>query len=386
MKFLKYFLVIFLMASFSCQKDSKQDYVVSLNSNKLHNGMRSYLKVLDEKGQEKVIDTAIAMNNEITFKGSVTNPEIVFLDINGFNGSLMFFLENHDISIEMDTLNLALSKVQGSPLNEELTAFNQQIFEFREEMRPLTVEFREAFRNSDSLRMGEIRDSLNILGQKSIHFPINYAKEHPSSYLSLYIVESQIGRSAQVGYLEVKEAYEQLDSSLKSLPMAKKAEKKLEVERLKFEREKITAIGAKAPDFSALTPGGKELALSEVYSKSKYTIIDFWAAWCGPCRRENPNLVRVYNKYQSKGLDIIGVSLDGQRGQKDPKAAWIKAIEDDKLSWNHVSNLQYFGPIAQKYNVNAIPAMFIVDQNGVIVAKNLRGRALETKMEELLGS
>ena len=119
--------------------------------------------------------------------------------------------------------------------------------------------------------------------------------------------------------------------------------------------------------------------------KGKVTIIDFWAAWCGPCRRENPNVVRIYNKYHDQGLEIIGVSLDGTRNQKDPKNAWLNAIKKDELTWTHVSNLQYFqDPVAQLYNINAIPATFILDEKGKIVAKNLRGRALELKVQELL--
>jgi thiol-disulfide isomerase/thioredoxin len=110
----------------------------------------------------------------------------------------------------------------------------------------------------------------------------------------------------------------------------------------------------------------------------KVTIVDFWAAWCKPCRAENPNVVQVYNKYHDKGLNILGVSLD--RRAED----WTKAIEEDGLVWNHVSNIKYFDEIAELYNVRAIPATFILDENGVIIAKDLRGPALENKISELL--
>ena len=119
------------------------------------------------------------------------------------------------------------------------------------------------------------------------------------------------------------------------------------------------------------------MALADVLGK--VTLIDFWAAWCKPCRAENPNVVSVYNKYHDKGLNIIGVSLDRTAD------AWKKAIEDDGLRWNHVSHVAYFNdPIAKLYNVNAIPAAFLLDENGVIIAKNLRGPALEEKVAELL--
>ena len=146
--------------------------------------------------------------------------------------------------------------------------------------------------------------------------------------------------------------------------------------KTKLDNGAKTSIGSKAPNFSAPSPSGEEIALNEVLGKA--TILDFWAAWCKPCRAENPNVVRVYNQYKDKGLSILGVSLD--RRAED----WKKAIQDDGLEWHHVSNVQYFDEIAALYNVTAIPATFILDENGVIVAKNLRGPALEAKISEML--
>jgi len=142
---------------------------------------------------------------------------------------------------------------------------------------------------------------------------------------------------------------------------------------------KRAEIGEMAPEFSAATPNGETLALSEVLGK--YTIIDFWASWCRPCRRENPNVVKVYEKYHDKGLNIISVSLD-KPGQKD---RWLQAIQDDRMDWFHVSNLQFWqDPIAQEYNVRSIPATFLLDADGRIIDKNLRGPALEQRISELL--
>ena len=119
-------------------------------------------------------------------------------------------------------------------------------------------------------------------------------------------------------------------------------------------------------------------AHSDVIDADQPVLVDFWAAWCRPCRAENPNIVRVYNKYKDKGFKVLGVSLD--RNAED----WKQAIADDNLDWQHVSNVRYFDEIAELYNVSAIPASFILDENGVIVAKNLRGDALEEKVAELL--
>jgi peroxiredoxin len=139
------------------------------------------------------------------------------------------------------------------------------------------------------------------------------------------------------------------------------------------------AVGQKAPDFTLNDAEGKPVAL---YSKigSKLLLIDFWAAWCRPCRQENPNVVKVYGEFHKKGFDVVGVSLDHE------KDAWIKAISDDKLTWTHLSDLQFWNNAAAKlYAVNSIPANFLLDETGKIIGKNLRGKDLYDKVNEVLG-
>jgi len=142
-----------------------------------------------------------------------------------------------------------------------------------------------------------------------------------------------------------------------------------------------TNIGDYAPIFSGNTPDGNKLSLGDI--KGEVIILDFWASWCGPCRRENPNVVKMYNKYHDKGLEIVGISLDkaGQEGR------WTQAIAQDKLTWKHLSNLKgWQEPIAQLYGVRSIPATYILDGDGKIIAKNLRGQALENKVAEILNN
>jgi peroxiredoxin len=138
-----------------------------------------------------------------------------------------------------------------------------------------------------------------------------------------------------------------------------------------------TAIGQPAPEIELETPEGKELALSSL--KGKVVLIDFWASWCGPCRKEMPNVVKAYAKFKNKGFEIFGVSLD------QDKARWIEAIQKDGITWPQVSDLkQWQSSVVRQYNIQGIPYTVLLDREGNILAKNLRGEELEKKLTEVL--
>ena len=235
--------------------------------------------------------------------------------------------------------------------------------------KTMNDDFRKASLAKDTATVEALRAEYLELQERAKDFELDFVKAHPDALISALILEKIIASKA-LPFDEVQSLYKALSPEVKNSKPGKRMEKELE-------KAKTTAIGTTAPEFSGPTPNGEQLALNDV--KGKLTLIDFWAAWCKPCRMENPNIVSVYEKYKDKGLNVVGVSLDRK------KEDWIKAIESDGLSWNHVSHLQYFNdPIAQMYQVNAIPAAFLLDENGVIVAKNLRGPALEQKVAELL--
>jgi peroxiredoxin len=214
------------------------------------------------------------------------------------------------------------------------------------------------------------------LQEKYQGFELEFIKNNPDALISALLLDRAMA-TRTLDSSELQSLFDALTPEIKNSRPGKRVLEGLEALKKSEENEKNTTIGAKAPNFSGPNPNGENIALNDMLGKA--TLVDFWAAWCRPCRAENPNIVAVYKKYHDKGLNVVGVSLD------KTAEAWKKAIADDGLEWNHISNIAYFNdPIAKMYNVNAIPAAFLLDENGVIVAKNLRGPALEQKVAELL--
>jgi len=374
-------LVVLLVAFVGCKQEPRTDFVINGIAQDVYNGSRVYLKDVSNLGREVYTDTAIVMDGKFILKGSVNEPKVRFLEIQGVPGEFLFMLENSEIEIEINKQLMLESKATGSKTHNDLVAYQDGIKELQEENRNLINTFMKYRKEQDTARLDSMKVLLEDHGQRFLKFPAKYVKDNNDSYFSLNLIGLEANKK-KFDIEDFLDAYDNLTPSLKNTPMGGKVKRKLDSINTEYQKTAHLQVGKIAPSFEAPKPDGTIVSLEEL--KGKVTIIDFWAAWCGPCRRENPNIVKIYNEYHDKGLEIIGVSLDGNSRQSNPKKAWLDAIEKDKLAWTQVSHLKYFNdPVARLYDVNAIPATYILDKDGKIVAKNLRGRQLESKIQQL---
>ncbi|MDO1500462.1 TlpA disulfide reductase family protein [Winogradskyella maritima] len=383
MKSYLFVLITGLLLASCTEKEPRTDYVINGNAKDVYNGIRVYMSKVGPNGRPVMVDTAIVMNEKFKFTGALSHPELYYLNVASVNGRIPVMLENAEMTFELDKSNILESILLGSEAHSEMLEFNSTIQEHKEKLIQAQKNYSDAQFVRDSVNMEKDKEVIEKLNKRIQDYPFEFIDDHQDSFSTVQILEMQL-RSRDFDLNRIAKAFNNLDPSIKNSEPGLSVKNKIDGLRQLIEKEKATQIGAIAPKFSAPQPDGTTLALDEVLKKGEITIIDFWAAWCGPCRRENPNVVRIYEKFHDKGLEIIGVGLDGRRGQQNPKEAWEKAIKDDGLTWHQVSNLKYFDQIAKDYNVNAIPAMFILDKEGKIIAKNLRGIQLENKVAELL--
>ncbi len=338
----------------------------------IENGTQVFLKAIGENNQPVAIDTTTIENGKFLFTGSHDSPEMHYIFVDKLKGYTAVILENGTINYDGQKDSLNLAKLSGTPQNEYFTNY----LEASQAISKKALSIQEDMLSADPATKDALRDEMNELQDEYRNFGNTFIKDNPNALISVLLLGNTIA-SRQSSVEEIQSLYDNFSPEMKKTKAAEKVLKEFDKFKEREEKSKSTAVGAKAPEFAAPGPDGKDIALNDVLGK--VTLVDFWAAWCKPCRAENPNVLAAYKKYHDKGLNIIGVSLDRKA------EAWKKAIKDDGLDWNHVSHVKYFqDPVAKLYNIDAIPAAFLLDENGVIIAKNLRGQALHDKISELL--
>lgn len=324
----------------------------------------------DTNNQPRPYDTVVSKEGEFSFKITVDVPTLNFIMVEGQAGNFPFISEKGELQMSIETQNLTNSKVVGTLSNDDLIAFKEKSNEFGVGLNSLTTQINEARQFNDNLLVEELQKQYLQLQEEIKAYEVSLVKEKTNSYLAALMLDRMLNTKTIVP-LQAKPIFSNYTSRIKNTTLGRAIEDKLNAP------VSPTSIGNQAPNFTAPSPDGTLIELSQ--QLGKITILDFWASWCRPCRVENPNLVRTYNKLKNKGLHVVSVSLDRD------KKRWIQAIQDDGLNWDHVSNLQYWrDPVAQLYKVSSIPATFILDENGVIIAKNLRGPELEATLSRLL--
>ncbi|THD67878.1 AhpC/TSA family protein [Robertkochia marina] len=364
-----FFICSFAMLLASCSETPKNSYTLNIQAEGIADSTKVFIQKINPETQGEFVDTLQIMNGKAEGTGIAEQPMLHVLYVENIRGGFPFVLEEGNIEVIAYKDSLGQSVVEGTPTNEEIKTFKKSSMVLSKKYMDIRDQLQEASKTGDTVTMNVMRETYAELQEDAMNLEYEFVKDHPASYFSPILMNNMLRSKSQPAD-SLSSLYNSLDEDVKASEYGKFIGKSLEA------LNKVK-VGATAPSFSAATPEGAEMSLKEALGK--VTIIDFWAAWCKPCRIENPNMVKLYEQYHDKGLNVIGVSLD----QK--KEAWVKAIEEDQLPWYQVSTLQGGNdPIAREYQVNSIPATFVLDENGVIIAKGLRGEALYEKIAELL--
>ena len=320
-----------------------------------------------EDGEWINIDSSAIVDGKFSLSGTVANPEMAYLKfIRGDETEyITVFLENSAMTFSGDLADESSIEISGSASHDLHEQFSEKYDEYYEAYDSLYTLIEET-------EDGDLKDSLNKLMEQVDDDSDAYLKEfvlaNSASHVALYLTLRHMTYSTEYVDLEpvVAALSEQIGDS-----------KYLDALNETLAKLKELAVGKVAPDFEQEDVNGNPIELASL--RGKYVLVDFWASWCGPCRRENPNVVAMYNEFSDSGFEIIGVSLD-----KD-KDKWVAAIQDDGLTWQHVSDLKgWKNEVADTYNVRTIPNTYLLDKEGKIVAKNIRGDELKNKIRELL--
>ena len=355
-------LILFLA---SCQTS---DYTLNISVDAEDNN-NVFLIALDDNNQPQTLDTLSIQGGVASYTSTIELPEMHYLLLEGNRDVVPVVLEPGEIMVEIYKDSIRASKASGTKSNKDFRRYIKSSTPLIDDLFGIQNEMRNAMISRDSLAFVDLQEQLNEMQAKFKDFQVSFVSENTDSYISTLILEQLILNKG----IENEEAQTIFNAFSKTI---KKTKSGLKIEKTIFpsddksvnpdaekKEDGDVSVGSKAPNFTAPNLDGNPQGLYATLGK--YTLVDFWASWCGPCRLESPKLVEAYNLYKDKGLAILSVSLD-----KNDKS-WRKAIENDNLNWNHVSNLKRWeDPIAALYGVTSIPQLFLLDENGQVIARD----------------
>jgi peroxiredoxin len=312
----------------------------------------------------KPIATTNSKGGKFILKGNISDPSIYNITISGNQQKLFLFLDNSSVQLTGNKDSLMFAKVSGSPTHNDFSQFNREFNQTYARLNFLTQQVNSGKMQVDEKVRKEYEQLVNSIDAKTAA----YVSAKPGSYVSPFVI--LVSTQFNDDVVKIEEKFKMLTEPARSGHFGK-------ILQQVISEKKIGAIGTNAIEFVQNDTEGKPVSLSSF--RGKYVLVDFWASWCKPCRLENPNVVEAYEKFRKKNFTVLGVSLDRDR---EP---WIKAIQEDKLAWTQVSDLKFWkNEAAAKYRVQSIPQNFLIDPNGKIVAKNLRGGDLHQKLNQIL--
>jgi thiol-disulfide isomerase/thioredoxin len=359
---------------------AQKSYTISGTISNLSEPAKVYLTTVWEGGL-RGIDSATLKNGQFQFTGSVNEPQEAIIRVRRSGrpelryrpDQLQFFLENSKISIvAADSIKNAI--LSGSLADREYRDLEAIASLMRSTIIQIQDEFGKTTKEGVKVYSLEVRKKAGESVQKTVeelrNVRLMFATSHPDSFMGLYTFSQVLDQKFVPS--EMESLFNNFSAELKSSALGRKTLERIDI-------AKRAQTGIKVTDFTQNDLEGKPFTLSSL--RGKYVLVDFWASWCAPCRAENPNVVKAYHELKGKNFEIVGVSLDYPGG----KAVWADAVKKDGLPWIHVSDLKgWKNEVAILYGINSVPQNLLIDPQGMIIGKNLRGEALTEKLKQLI--